>query len=116
MTAHLLSVLSAGDYTSAMLRILGQLPADVRTAVGPLQREFLSLWHTLLDDAIAAGDVRDDLDRSAVVMVLTGALNWTVEWYTPGRDVTPEELARQFGILAFEGMATRRKPSRRRPR
>jgi AcrR family transcriptional regulator len=114
MTAHMLSVLSGGDYTSAMLRILGQVPDDVRSTIQPLQRTYLELWRGLMLEAAAAGDIRQDLDLSVVMLVITGALNWTVEWYEPGRHLTPEELAAQFCTLVFEGMSTRRPAVRRK--
>jgi hypothetical protein len=114
MTAHMLSVLRVGDYTSAMLRILGQVPDDVRSTISPLQRTYLELWRGLLRDAEAAGDIRTDLDLSVVLMVITGALNWTVEWYEPGHHLTPEDLAAQFRTLVFEGMSTLRRSAKRK--
>ncbi len=109
LDAHMLAMLGGADYTSAMLRIVGQLPPEVRGTVVPWQRAYRRLFHELLDAAIAAGEVRDDLDRSVVLMTLIGALDWTVEWYTPQRYPAPDELARQFGLLAFDGMAVRRR-------
>jgi TetR/AcrR family transcriptional regulator, cholesterol catabolism regulator len=108
MTAHLLSVLSGGDYTSAMLRILGQVPDDVRGTIQPLQRAHLDLWRGLFQEATGADDIRADLDPSVVLMMLTGALNWTVEWYDADHHPAPGELARQFCTLVFEGMSTQR--------
>jgi AcrR family transcriptional regulator len=115
MTAHLLSVLSAGDYTSAMIRILGQVPAEVRETIYPLQRAYTTLWRDLLREAAESGEIRDDLDLSVVLMMLTGALNWTVEWYRPNRDMFPEELARLFCTLVFEGLSTRKRGRQRKP-
>jgi AcrR family transcriptional regulator len=114
MTAHMLSVLSVGDYTSAMLRILGQVPDDVRSTIQPLQRTYLDLWRHLLHEADEAGEIRNDLDLSVVLMVITGALNWTVEWYEPGHHLSPEQLSQLFCTLVFEGMSTRKQVSRRR--
>lgn len=107
MTAHMLSVLSEANYTSAMLRILGQVPEDVRGTIAPLQRTYLDLWRGLLRDAQDAGDIRPGLDLSVVLMVLAGALNWTVEWYESDHHLAPEDLAAQFCTLVFEGMAVR---------
>ncbi len=114
MTAHMLSVLSEGNYTSAMLRILGQVPEDVRATIGPLQRTYLDLWRGLLTEAQDVGDIRSGLDLSVVLMVLTGALNWTVEWYEADHHLAPEDLAEQFCTLVFEGMAVRARTARPR--
>jgi AcrR family transcriptional regulator len=107
MTAHMLSVLSEANYTSAMLRILGQVPDDVRATIGPLQKDYLDLWRGLLRDAQNAGDLRPGLDPSVVLQVLMGALNWTVEWYQADHHLAPEDLAAEFCSLVFEGMAVR---------
>jgi hypothetical protein len=104
MTAHLLSVLSEGDYTSAMLRILGQVPPEVRSQIAPLQRNYLELWRGLLRSTTEAGDIRPGLDLSVVLMIVTGALNWTAEWYRQDRYPAPPELARQACAVIFDGL------------
>jgi TetR/AcrR family transcriptional regulator, cholesterol catabolism regulator len=104
MTAHLLSVLSEGDYTSAMLRILGQVPPEVRSQIAPLQRGYLELWRGLLRSTTEAGDIRPGLDLSVVLMIVTGALNWTAEWYRQDRYPAPPELARQACAVIFDGL------------
>lgn len=114
MTAHLLSVLSVGDYTSAMLRVLGQVPDEVRATISPLQRSYLDLWRELLKDAAAAGEIRADLDLSVVLMMVQGALNWTVEWYRSPQDLSPEDLANLLCVLIFEGMSTRHRTPKRK--
>jgi AcrR family transcriptional regulator len=112
MTAHLLSVLRGGDYTSAMLRILGQVPDEVRADIQPLQRTYLDLWRGLLREAHDAGDIRSDIELTLALMVLTGALNWTVEWYHADHHLAAEELAQQFCTLVFEGMSVRKRARR----
>ncbi|WP_094023989.1 TetR family transcriptional regulator [Nocardia cerradoensis] len=104
LTAHLLSVLRNSLFTSALVRILSQIPEGVREQTINQQRAYLSYWRELLQDASISREIRDDLDLSAVAMVLTGALNWVVEWYHPDGRLTPEELADQFSILVLDGM------------
>lgn len=105
LTAHLLSVLRSSMYTSALVRILGQISDVVREQTVTYQRAYLDYWRGLLNEAIAAGEVRDDLDPTIVTMLLTGALNWTVEWYSADGDLNPEQLAIQFSTLVFDGIA-----------
>lgn len=113
MTAHLLSVLGDGDYTSAMLRILGQVPPEVRAKIQPLQRAYLDLWRGLLRDAADAGDVRTDVDLTVVLMLITGALSWAVEWYSPTEHPAPDKLAMQFCRIVFDGISSRKRVSSR---
>lgn len=112
LTAHLLSVLRNSMYTSALVRILGQVPDSVREQTVNQQRAYLDYWRHLLQDAIDSGEVRADLDPAAVTMLLTGALNWAVEWYRPEGALSPEELALQVCTLVFDGLT--KDPSRDR--
>ncbi len=112
MTAHLLAVLSEGHHISALLRIQNQVPEEVLAPNNARQRTTIDLWRGLLKDAFDSGDIKSGFDLPVVLMVLFGALNWTVEWYEPGRHLEPLDLAEQFCTLAFEGMAASG-PSRR---
>jgi AcrR family transcriptional regulator len=104
VAAHLLSVLQSGTYTSALVRILGQVPAGVREKVAVHQRDYLDYWHVLFQDAVAAREIRDDLDPSVTIMLLIGTLNWAVEWYRPDGALSPQELVAQFSTLLFDGL------------
>jgi AcrR family transcriptional regulator len=114
MNTHLLSVLSGGDYTSAMLRVLDQVPDEVRAAILPLQRTYLDLWRELLSAAVDAGDIRGDLDLSVVLMLITGSLNWAVDWYSPDHFIAPDKLTRQLDTLVFDGMSTAKRVAHRK--
>jgi AcrR family transcriptional regulator len=100
---HVLTVLEIGDYTSANIRIFGQVPDDVRARHLADQRAYGNVWRTLLDDARAAGELRPDLDLGVVRMLILGALNWTAEWYRPGAQ-TATEVAREAAAMICEGI------------
>ena len=104
LTAHLLSVLRNTMYTSALVRILGQIPDGVREQTVTHQRSYLDYLRGLIEDAIASGELRADIDPSVTTMLITGALNWAVEWYRPGGALSPEDLARQVATLVFDGV------------
>ena len=104
LTAHLLSVLRNTMYTSALVRILGQIPDNVRDQTVNHQRAYLEYWRGLMEDAIASGEIRADIDPSVTTMLITGALNWAVEWYRPDGTLSPEELATQVATLVFDGV------------
>lgn len=112
IAAHLRVVLAEGAYASANLRILGQLPDAVRERHLEQQRAYGAFWQALFRDAAAAGAIRPDLDLSVVRMLALGALNWSVEWYRPGRR-TPGEIAAHAATLLVDGIA---RPGARRPR
>ena len=101
---HVLMVLEIGDYTSANIRIFGQLPADIRHRHLAQQRAYGDLWRSLLEEARAAGELRPDLDLSVLRMLILGALNWTVEWHRPGM-LSATEVARHATTMICEGIA-----------
>ena len=100
---HVLVVLEIGDYTSANIRIFGQLPDEIRRHHLAQQRAYGDLWRQLLEDARAAGELRADLDLSVLRMLILGALNWTVEWYRPGT-LSAAEVARNATTMICEGV------------
>jgi len=100
---HVLMVLEIGDYTSANIRIFGQVPDDVRARHLADQRAYGNVWRGLLEDARAAGDLRPDVDLSVIRMLLLGALNWTAEWFRPGRQ-TATEVAREATAMICDGI------------
>jgi AcrR family transcriptional regulator len=102
--AHLLSVVQEGAYTSALVRILGQVPAAVRDRTVGHQREYIQYWRQLLEDAVAAREIRDDLDLSVTIMMLHGTLNWAVEWYKAEGRLPPRELVAQLITLVLDGL------------
>jgi AcrR family transcriptional regulator len=103
---HVLMVLEIGDYTSANIRIFGQVPDDVRARHLADQRAYGNVWRALLEDARAAGEIRSDLDLGVIRMLILGALNWTAEWYRPGPQ-TATEVAREATAMICDGLAVR---------
>jgi AcrR family transcriptional regulator len=101
---HVLMVLEIGDYTSANIRIFGQVPDDVRARHLADQRAYGNVWRALLEDARAAGELRPDLDLSVIRMLILGALNWTAEWYRPGSSQTAAEVAREATTMICDGV------------
>jgi len=104
---HVLMVLEIGDYTSANIRIFGQVPDDVRARHLADQQAYGNVWRALLEDARAAGELRPDLDLSVIRMLILGALNWTAEWYRPGSSQTAAEVAREATAMICDGVGVR---------
>jgi AcrR family transcriptional regulator len=104
LTAHLLSVLRNTTYTSALVRIQGQIPDSVREQTLKYQRAYLEYIRHLIENAVAAGEIRPNVEPSVTTMLLIGTLNWAVEWYGPDGALSPQELASQVATLVFDGV------------
>jgi AcrR family transcriptional regulator len=103
IAAHLDELLGHADYTSADLRIVNQVPDDVRRDVLPIRRDYADWWRDLLQQGAQDGAIRADADLDLVRMLLLGAINWASEWYKPERGpVAP--IARECAGLVLRGM------------
>jgi AcrR family transcriptional regulator len=117
IAGHVLAVLQIGDYTSANIRIFGQIPEEVRARHLVDQRHYGAYWNQLLEDARAAGEIRPEADLSVVRMLILGAANWTAEWYRPEGGAGPDEVADQLVTMVCDGLAlpTGKRPAGARP-
>jgi len=109
METHLKYLFQASEFTSANIRIYGQLPKDVRTRHGAIRHEYARLWDDILSDAQKAGTIRSDIKVVPLRQIMLGALNWTVEWFDPAKsskdghyDLT--ELTGMLQMLLLDGL------------
>jgi AcrR family transcriptional regulator len=101
--AHLDSLLTLGDYTSANVRILGHVPPAVRRKHLELRDRYEALWRSLLVDAKAEGVVAPDVDLRTFRLFLLGAMNGALEWFDPKRK-SIERLARDLSRYLLYGV------------
>jgi AcrR family transcriptional regulator len=102
---HLAVLLQYGDFTSANIRIYGQVPAAAKQHNLPVRQAYADYWTKLLARARREGVVRRDIDLKMLRLLLVGSMNWTVEWYRPERGAV-EGIARSVQKLFFEGALT----------
>lgn len=103
------SVLSADPYTSAHMRIFDQIPPRMREHFLAVLDENAGIWRELFLEARQSGLLRKDLDPSLIRLLLFGMMNWSVEWYRPGRS-SPDEIAEQAATILFEGVYSNNPP------
>lgn len=80
---HLTGLLQHGEYTSASIRVYGQLPADLRRPNQARRRKYGALWDQLLAEAEAGGEIRTGVDLHLTRLMVLGMINWTLEWFDP---------------------------------
>lgn len=116
---HLWGLLHHGDFTSANIRIYGQIPASAKKRHRVIRRAYADYWDRLFEAALAHNQLRGDASTAVIRLFVIGALNWTVEWYNPQRG-SFQEFARQVTGIVFDGIlphqsgarsAAARKPS-----
>ena len=93
--AHLEALLEESDYAQVVIRVR---PGDVPAVAAHLVT-LRDGYERLFVELIAALPLAPGLDRSSLRLMLLGALNWSQNWYRPGRD-DPAAIARRFvGLL-----------------
>ncbi len=102
---HLRALLEHGDYTSANVRIFGQVPEAVRLASLPVRRQYERFWDDTLTDLQARNALRSDLNVAIFRMMLIGALNATLEWFDPQKGGI-DELADKYTDVFLIGVLT----------
>ena len=100
---HLRTFHAYGDFTSANVRIYGQVPDAVRQANLPIRKEYDEFWQRLLQQAVSRGGLRGGLDLDATRRLLIGAMNATLEWFDPHRG-NIDDLASQYADSVLHGI------------
>jgi TetR/AcrR family transcriptional regulator, cholesterol catabolism regulator len=99
MRAHLHALHGLSDYTSANVRIFGQLPEKLRRANLPERRAYQAIWADLLEPTCR--DAPSVLPQRVAFVI--GALNATLEWVVPAR-MGLEGLADQVTHILLDGL------------
>lgn len=108
--AHLSALHAAHDYTSANVRITGQVPAAVRDAHIAARDAYERTWAKLLKRCATTGR-----DAKVVRLFLIGAMNGSLEWFRGG-PAALDRLADELTTLVVDGLGDRTTAATRRRR
>lgn len=109
--AHLCALLHAHDFTSANIRIFGQVPVPVRESHRTLRRAYENYWREMLEQLRRHGAIRAEADLQQTVYFLFGAMNWATEWYDDKR-FDLKRVANQMADLVVLGLQAPSQPVR----
>jgi AcrR family transcriptional regulator len=94
--AHLTTLLDESDYSQVVIRVR---PSDA-PAAEPELVQLRDSYERRFARLVAALPLARPTDRSALRLMLMGALNWSQTWYRKGGGSAPERIARRFvGLL-----------------
>jgi len=102
---HLWGMLHYGDFTSANIRVYGQIPTSAKNRHKIVRRAYADYWDRLLASALASGELRQNTGLAGIRLFVIGALNWTVERSNPQRG-SFQDFARQITAIVFDGILT----------
>jgi AcrR family transcriptional regulator len=110
---HLIFVLLQNDISSASIQLVWQIPLESRERTLVVQRAYGAVWRRVLEAARDTGEIRSDVNLSAIRMSILGALNWAADWYHP-TGAPPRQIARDIVAMVLHGLATRPEAKARR--
>ncbi|MFJ3403766.1 TetR/AcrR family transcriptional regulator [Promicromonospora sp. NPDC090134] len=97
-------------FVTLLLRLRGN--TDVEREALARRREFDHAVARLVEEAVADGALRSDVDARTATRLLFGMVNSLVEWYRPGGGLTADQLADAVVAMAFEGLRAQPDPRR----
>jgi AcrR family transcriptional regulator len=91
------------DFASANLKILGQVPPQIRERHIRQDRAYGAFVANIIEEIGAARGLAPGMDPSVLRMLCFGAMNWSISWFDPaGR--TPGEIAAQLMTMVRRGV------------
>lgn len=100
---HLMILHENEDYTSANVRVFPQAPKPIVRRHMKVRRAYGNYWIELLSAAREAGEIRRSTDLGMSLMLLLGALNWSIQWFDP-KDQDLALLTRSATSLLLDGL------------
>ena len=92
--SHLETVLAEGhDFIPVLLYDWRSLSPELQARIIELKDRYDSCWQRMLTEMKQSGLIKDD--SGVVRLLLLGAINYSVQWYKPGKGLTLDQLADQ---------------------
>ena len=75
-------------------------------------RRYEAVVRSIVQDGVAAGDFRNDIEPDLAVHAIFGMLNWTHRWFKPGGRFDAAAISSAFAAIALGGLSTTEDGSR----
>jgi AcrR family transcriptional regulator len=90
------------DFASANLKILQQVPPQIRERHVRQDREYGRFVDRIIGEIAATHGLAPGMDRSILRMLCFGAMNWSISWYDP-KGASPGQIASQLMTMVRRG-------------
>lgn len=90
-------------YVTLLLRVRGNTATEKKAL--ERRREFDRFAAALVSEAIADGDLRDDINPVLATRLIFGLVNSLIDWYRPGR-ISSDDLVNATVSLVLNGLLT----------
>ncbi|GAA3976819.1 TetR/AcrR family transcriptional regulator [Thermobifida alba] len=92
--------------TAVFLHELSALPEDRRRQVLGDKHSYQGVFRSLIEEAKAAGEVREDVDPKLAALSILGSANWVYRWYRPDGEFSAQQIASHLAETAIRGIAS----------
>jgi AcrR family transcriptional regulator len=93
---HLAPLAERLDFTLTFLRERRFLPAPARQRIRAIERRYERIIEKVIEEGIAAGEFRADLDARMATLALLGLGNSAAAWYGRERDASLERITSNY--------------------
>lgn len=111
---HVTRMLTDRDKHAAMLVELRSLTGERRTDVIRLRDQYEALVVGVIAEGQREGAFRPDIDVKYLSLALLNLINWTIFWFDPEQELTPESLSDVLAGVYLHGVSMPDSPSSRR--
>ena len=101
--AHTRFLHDEADFASANLKILAQVPPQIRERHVRQDREYGHYVSGIIDEIAATHGLAPGIDPSVLRMLCFGAMNWSISWYDP-KGASPTQIAGQLMTMVRRGV------------
>lgn len=100
---HVQTITENIDYSAAFMHEWRSLPANRLADFMKLRDRYETEIKQILLDG-GNEDVFEDVDQKFAALTILSTLNWVVEWYKPGGEMTPEQIAEKLSDFILGGL------------
>jgi AcrR family transcriptional regulator len=102
ISAHTRFLHDEEDFASANLKILQQVPPQIRERHVRQDRDYGHFVSGIIDEIAASHGLAPGVDPSILRMLCFGAMNWSISWYDP-KGASPSQIAEQLMTMVRRG-------------
>ena len=104
LTGHIETAIEHLDAATVFLNEWRYLSDGKRADIEAKRDRYEEMLRSIIEDGIASGEFRADADVRFTVLLVLSAGNWVYEWYRPGGELGPRDIADRFSDLIVRGL------------
>ena len=104
LVGHVETAIEHLDAATVFLNEWRYLSPDLAQIVQDKRDRYEGMVRKIIEDGIAAGEFRKDVEVRFAARLVLSAGNWTYAWFRPGGELGPTEIGERFAELLIRGL------------